>query len=275
MDDSYLCFSPYDLERIDAGTFVSRIEFHESLGSTSDLAVELAASVGSGELPLLVLTNQQTAGRGRGSNRWIAEAGGLTFSLVIDAGRYASAGQDRPRVSLAVALALRDALAELAPSAAFHLKWPNDVYASLPGERPRKIAGILLDCPPVPGERVVIGVGVNVNNSHAAAPEEIRRRAISLYELFGEQRSLCEVLLATLRELEVILEMLASGPLPLAELWQPHCLLSGREVTADTGVRRVSGICAGIDADGALLLRSAEGIERIVSATIEHDPTPR
>ena len=73
----------FDLPRLLAETFVRRLEFHEELPSTNDLALRLAGDESS-ETPLLVLANRQTAGRGRGVNRWWSNDGALTFTLVGD-----------------------------------------------------------------------------------------------------------------------------------------------------------------------------------------------
>src|SRR4051794_9611453 len=76
--------SVFDLERISRSGLVAHVEYHESLGSTNDRALELAASE-TPPLPLLVLTERQVAGRGRGTNRWIAEPGALPFSVLLEA----------------------------------------------------------------------------------------------------------------------------------------------------------------------------------------------
>ena len=77
-------FSTADLARIQSETYLRAVEYHRQLPSTNDLALELAPR-DDVELPLLVLTEQQTAGRGRGENQWWSSAGTLTFSLLIEA----------------------------------------------------------------------------------------------------------------------------------------------------------------------------------------------
>ena len=73
----------FDLPRLLAETFIQRIEFHEELPSTNDLALRLAVDE-TLATPLLVLADRQTAGRGRGVNRWWSNDGALTFTLVGD-----------------------------------------------------------------------------------------------------------------------------------------------------------------------------------------------
>ena len=73
-----------DAVRILRETSVARVEHRPTLASTNDRAAQCAAQ-GVKDLPLLVVADQQTAGRGRGSNRWWTGPGGLAFSLLVDA----------------------------------------------------------------------------------------------------------------------------------------------------------------------------------------------
>src|SRR5205823_9209981 len=148
----------FDLSRIANSGLVARIDYHESIGSTSDRAIEIGA-LDEAELPLLVLAERQTAGRGRGANRWWSADGALTFSLVLEAPRERLPPARWPQVALAAGIAVCEALQGLAPRAEPRVKWPNDVY--LAGG---KICGIL--CESIPGwrERPGVGVGVNGNN---------------------------------------------------------------------------------------------------------------
>jgi biotin-(acetyl-CoA carboxylase) ligase len=149
----------FDLARLSASGLVAGIDFHESLGSTSDRALGLAAE-GAIALPHLVLAQRQTAGRGRGANRWWAADGALTFSLVLAAPPDRLPPDRWPQVALVAGLAVCDALRSLAPAAELRVKWPNDVF--LAG---RKVCGILSESVPGWRDRLVVGIGVNVNNS--------------------------------------------------------------------------------------------------------------
>jgi BirA family transcriptional regulator, biotin operon repressor / biotin---[acetyl-CoA-carboxylase] ligase len=263
----------FDLQRILKSGLVRHVEHHESLGSTSDRALELAAG-GDAPLPLLILAERQTAGRGRGTNRWWSVEGALMFSLVVDAaGALPPAA--RPRVALAAGLAICEALAELAPSASWQVKWPNDVLAG-----GRKACGIL--CESVPGwpERLVIGVGINVNN--ACDPARGRREpgaeetakmppsATALVDLDGVVRDLTAVLLAVLDGMDWRWQMLASeGFGQIAAQYRRHCFLSGKMLTIASGNQRRVGRCRGIDDQGALLLATETGLCTIIAGSVE------
>jgi BirA family biotin operon repressor/biotin-[acetyl-CoA-carboxylase] ligase len=255
--------STFDLQRIQADTFVARIEFQPEMPSTNDLALELARQE-SLRVPLLALTERQTRGRGRGAKRWWSAAGGLTFSLVLDMGSGEMPIERQPQMSLTAGLAVCDALSQLHPQTDVGLKWPNDVYFGR-----RKICGILIEVPSRPKGRMVVGVGINVNNSFAHVPAELRGSATSLYDATGRRFDLNVVLIHFLQSLSADLELLKSDPARVRQRWQQCCILTGRTVRVGQGQRQIRGICQGIDDDGALLVRNDAGIERCVGGEIQ------
>ena len=246
------------LEQIEAETFVAAIEAHDSLPSTNDRALEISADEAV-VTPLLVLTAKQTAGRGRGGNRWWSREGALTFSLLIDA-----VANDRiSQLSLTAGVAACEALREFVPGKDVGLKWPNDIYL---GER--KICGILVEIPPERSGRVVVGIGLNVNNSLSTAPEELQRTATSLIDCAGQKVDVTAVLVRILQLLQQRLEWLASHDPRLPALWEETSILRGRTIYLENHGRETTGVCQGIDEEGGLLLRTPSGIERIVAGVI-------
>ena len=213
----------FDLARLTAANLVAQIDHHESLGSTSDRALQLAAA-GVGTLPLLVLTeradrrprprDQSLVRTGRGAD---VVAGPRRSALRTAAGSLA-------RGPLATGLAVCEALQSLAPSADVQVKWPNDVY--LAG---RKICGILLESVPGWRDRLVVGIGVNVNNrsqeSGGGSQEsvELRRTAIALIDYDKLPRHLTAACWPSLTTL------IAAGAncLPAASHPWPRCIASG------------------------------------------------
>lgn len=252
----------FDLQRIKAETFVQSVDFHEELGSTNDRALELSRR-GDLVTPLLVLANRQNAGRGRGGHRWWSTDEALTFSFIIDSQQAPLPPARRPQLSLTAGLAVCEVLAGLLPGAAVGLKWPNDVHLES-----RKVCGILVEVPPHREDTFVIGIGVNVNNLLTDAPEELRATATSLFEIGRRTFGLTDVLIRLLRQFAEELPRLVQNPSRLADRWQPYCVLTGRLVRLDGGRRPVTGICQGIDADGALLLETEAGVERFFGGTV-------
>lgn len=254
--------APAAIEKIREQTFVAEIEYHLELGSTNDLALELVQR-DDYATPLLVLAENQTAGRGRGSNRWWGGEGALTFSLLLEPAAASLPKQASPRVSLATGLAVQKGLAELLPDADIGLKWPNDVYLGY-----RKVAGILVEVPPSRPERLVIGIGINVNNSFLVAPVGPRAIATSLFDATGSHFDLADVLIHVLKQTAACLERLASADARLFEEWQSLCLLKGHPVRIESGSRQLVGICRGIDQEGALLLDTEAGVERAFGGVV-------
>ena len=264
MADSLNRFTPHDLSRFERDSLVACVEFHRRLESTNDRGL-LVAAQDDVRTPLLILTQEQTRGRGRGDNRWITRAGALTFSLVIDDDALGISADRGMAVSLVTAIAVRDALAAFHPTGEFHLKWPNDVWLGT-----RKVAGILLERPASRPSRLVVGIGVNVNNKMPPiAADQFTHPATSLHDATGEFQSLADVLHAILVSLRDGYKSFAEGTADWVSHWRQHCLLQGRNIVAHVGREQVRGICGGIDPQGALLVHTAAGDRALTSGSID------
>ena len=272
--------SAYDADRLKAETFVAHVEIHEELASTNDRALELATD---SDLPLpgLVVAHRQVQGRGRGSNVWWSSTGALTCSLLLELPADQLPTSRWPEMSLTVGSSVCAALSRRFPGEDVRLKWPNDVYL-----RGAKLCGILIEVAHVAGQverphtgtrrspderrpaRIVIGVGLNVNNSIQQAPEEIRSRAVALCDVGGPQR-IEDVLVDVLREFAEQLNGLRRDPASIRAIWRRFDLLSGRTVSIDeSSQNRVTGTCLGIDDDGALLLQTDSGPRRCYAGVV-------
>jgi BirA family transcriptional regulator, biotin operon repressor / biotin---[acetyl-CoA-carboxylase] ligase len=249
-----------DPHRIERETFVNRAEVHAELASTNDRALRVASA--STELPRLIAALRQTHGRGRGANKWWGSEGALTFSLIVDAGEIEP--ERRPLVSLVAGGAVCETVAMHLPDADVRLKWPNDVYVG-----GRKAGGILVEVPPDAPERLVIGIGLNVNVSLRDAPEDVQARAASLCDVAGRSLVIGEVLVGILQRLEPDLTRLQTEFGELLFDWRRRCLLTGRCVTLHDGTRSVTGTCLGYDDDGCLLLQTVAGPRRYRSGVVE------
>ncbi len=251
-----------DFTTILAAGWVQTVDFFDELGSTNDHAIQTADD--PRPHPRLVICNRQQAGRGRGANRWWASEGALTFSVVIEPLALGLPADRWPTLSVAVGGAICEALAPCVPSSDVRLKWPNDVYAD-----GRKLGGILVEVPQVSPPRLVIGIGINVSNSAQDAPPEVQSRMTSLAALTASSPTRGEVLERVLSQLELDLGHLVSDPLSLARKWRQRCLLAGRTVTLNDGIRTLSGACQGIDDDGALRIYTEFGPQRCFSGSVE------
>lgn len=254
----------FDLARLETSGPIASLEFHLSIESTNTRAFELARDP-QRAMPTLVLAERQTAGRGRGSNRWWSEGGALTFSLIVEPQRYGLCSDQWPRVSLAASLATAETLDTLLDEDRCQLKWPNDVF--LGG---RKIAGILVEVPGVSPPRMVVGIGINVNNSLADAPRDVQARATSIVDATGKRSELTEVLLDLLQRVDAALVQLGQDEAALLARWRQRCLLHGRRIAVESGGRHIEGICGGIDHEGALRIDTPTGPERVFGGIVSH-----
>ncbi|MET0794868.1 MAG: biotin--[acetyl-CoA-carboxylase] ligase [Polyangiaceae bacterium] len=226
-------------------------------GSTNDNAL-LAARAGAPHGSLFV-ADEQTAGRGRRGNTWLAAPGeSLLFSVLL------RPQLELPQVSaltLAIGLALRDAIAPLIAPLAL-LKWPNDLYVA-----GKKLAGVLVESQ-LQGDRlqaVVVGVGLNVATREF--PAEIAARATSL-ALLG----------AASLEREILLHELLNAVARRVDAYQRTGVagildeLNAADALRDRRVRVDSliGCGCGLDAQGRLLLLDDAGQTHAVSSgTVE------
>lgn len=216
----------------------------------------------SGLRPVLVLAGEQTAGRGRGANRWWSATGALTFSLILELPEWLPPDR-RSELALVAGLAVRQAVASAIDGAqAALVKWPNDVYV---GER--KVAGILIETAAAKPPRIVVGIGLNVNNSLANAPSDVRARAAALIDVTaGQARDRTDILLSLLdalrAELTLWLELASTSGAAnwTAERWRPHCFLTGRTVRIEAAGRAITGRCLGVSSEGELQVQTESGV---------------
>ena len=209
---------------------------------------------------LVVLADEQTAGRGRLQRQWISPKGaGLYFSIVL-----------RPRfehgswtlITLAAALAVHDALLE-ACSLKTDIKWPNDILS-----HDRKLCGILAETVETPnGRAVVLGIGINLTKS--ALPPELCETATSVELETGKVPDLENVLQKLLVALARWYEMLQSANARediITEWSQRSSYAIGKRIRVVNGHEVLEGITNGLENDGALRVRTYEGEIRIVRA---------
>lgn len=253
--------SPVDLARLKDDTFLASVEHHVTVGSTNDRGKTLARA-GGVDLPLLVLADQQTAGRGRGINRWWTGPGSLAFTLLVDTGPW---NVPRERVSLTALVAgisLVEAVTSRIAQSPVGLHWPNDVYVG-----DRKLAGILVEIPTE--NRLVVGVGVNTNCRLADAPTELHERVATMFDLTGKFQDHTSLLVDWLRGWENWIRLLSSRGEVIGSRADAMCLQRGRTLQIRLGTELHRGRCLGIAPGGALRLETSAGIREFHSGTIE------
>lgn len=225
------------------------IVYYSSVGSTNEVLKELAVQ-GAPE-GTLVIADQQTAGRGRLGRKWLAPPGAsLLLSLLFCPDLAPDQAQ---RLTMICSLAIADAIEGLT-GLSVGLKWPNDIFI-----RGKKAGGILTESGTTGGHLnyVVVGMGLNVNLAVSTLPE-LRDLATSLSQELGREVSRLELLWKTLEGIEARYNSLMRGDSPHEE-WAARLINLGRQVQVTTAQGALVGWAEGVDANGALILRTPDG----------------
>jgi BirA family biotin operon repressor/biotin-[acetyl-CoA-carboxylase] ligase len=236
---------------LETETLGCRIVFREEVESTNDLASELA---GEGEPEgLVVIADQQSAGKGRMDRRWISPPGqNLYLSVVL---RPAVSPWQAPQMAIVVVTAVVRTIEALAEGIRLGIKWPNDVVCN-----GRKLAGILCelssDLDMV--HYLVAGIGINVNMKDLDG--ELEGRATSLLEETGKEHSRPQMAGRLLNELERSysrwLEQGLSGFIPF---WEDRSVLTGKTVVIETPSGNLTGRAIRLSPSGGLEIERPDG----------------
>ena len=195
----------------------------------------------------VVSANEQTAGKGMGSNGWESEVGkNLTFSLALNVSFLPAERQFL--LSEAVALGLIQALDDLLPAEKLHIKWPNDIFFDN-----HKLAGILINST-IKANRMdvsIIGIGLNVNQIQF---KDWPTHPISLKQITGKEYDLQPLLEKIAESIYNKVEILKTNPTAIEEayLQRLYRYRTWAEYEVDGKVMRL--FITGIDAFGQLML---------------------
>lgn len=215
----------------------------------------------------VIVADRQAAGRGRRGRSWLSTPErSLTFSLLW---RFAGSPARLGGLSLAVGVALARAL-EAQGARGIGLKWPNDVLLATP-DGYAKLAGVLVELvSDRRGCQAVIGIGLNLGSP----PDPLPQPAAGLDQAGLVSSDRHALLAAILRELATVLERFAdNGFAGLRADWQQRHVWQDQAVQIlGEGEAPLCGACFGADDDGALLLQTADGLQRIYSGDVSLRP---
>jgi BirA family biotin operon repressor/biotin-[acetyl-CoA-carboxylase] ligase len=238
------------------GTRFREVRWLDCVDSTNRVALD-AAVEGAAD-GLVVVADEQTAGRGRLGRRWEARPGSsLLVSVLL---RPALHPPERPLLGLAAALASVEAVAE-ASGVVAQLKWPNDIVVG-----DRKLAGMLAE---TTGDAVVVGLGCNV--SWGRLPEPIAQTATSL-DLEGAEVSTGDLLIAWLRALDARVDALErGGAAALVADASDRMATLARRVRVERRHDAIVGHAQRLDECGRLVVRTDDGaVHEIDTGDVVH-----
>jgi len=225
----------------------------EEVDSTND---EAARQLSAGRpAPFAVMARKQTRGRGRFGRVWHSASHDNLYAS------FAFRPQLEPErmqtFTLWMGVNVCELLAKFA-SVTPGIKWPNDILF-----HGRKAGGMLTEAR-IDADHIrdlVFGFGLNVNSPAGGWPPDLTDRAISLAEVKGEALDLNRLAAALIGRVMLAYDLFVSGDhvKTFADLWHRYDLLRGKTVTLLEGGRRHTGVVAGLDDEGALLLRDSHG----------------
>lgn len=246
-----------------AKTFGNYIKYFESCESTQLIAHEEAQN--GAPNGTVIISEEQTSGKGRMSRPWSSTARkGIWMSVIA---RPALTPQQAPQMTLVAAVAVTraiQAVTGIEPS----IKWPNDIFI-----KRKKVTGILteLQADPDRVKAVILGIGINVNQTTNDFPDELKTIATSLKMVLGRTINRAELIAKTLEYLEQYTELYVThgfGPIKL--LWEGYSNTAGKRIRAVMFNETIEGTALGISDEGVLELRLDDGtIRGIFSADIE------
>jgi BirA family transcriptional regulator, biotin operon repressor / biotin---[acetyl-CoA-carboxylase] ligase len=249
-------FALADLESSLAGSiFAGNLHFSRSTGSTNSDA--LAAARAGAPHGSVFFSDEQTAGRGRGDHHWHSAPGdGLYVSVLL---RPSLPMQRLLLLPLAAGLAAAEAIRRVS-ALSIDIRWPNDLLIG-----PNKAGGILVEANSENSHAAyaVVGIGINVHQSEF--PAGLDTPATSLDLACGHRIERQPLLIALLKSLQnealALLDPAAALTIP-ARVEQASTWVRGRQVSVH-GPQACSGLTAGLDEDGFLLVRTTAGLVRV------------
>lgn len=211
----------------------------------------------------IILAEEQLGGRGRLARGWFSPAGkGIWLSVVL---RPPFSPYDAPKCTLLAAVAVNQAIYRVT-GVECKIKWPNDILY-----QGKKLVGILTEMSAEVDaiNYVVIGMGINVNIEPEEFPEELREIATSLSQAAKKPVSRLELLAAVLEELETLYNEVKEKGFPgILAKWRTLSGTLGSPVRVLGSTRQFDGIAVDIDEDGALLVKTDEGTERVLAGDV-------
>jgi BirA family biotin operon repressor/biotin-[acetyl-CoA-carboxylase] ligase len=247
----------------DLGWLIHR---YDSVASTMEVASQLA-QFGARERTVIVST-EQTAGRGRGGRSWHAAAGSAVFATLIL--RPPVVAHRLSTLPLVAGVAIAEAIERAAGCPAW-LKWPNDVWLGV-DDGFAKVAGVLVTTS-LRGETVdhaLVGVGINVLDGAQVLPAG----ATTIQAATGVVVAPDELLHGLLeRFAEAYAAFVAAAGRPSLDGWLDRAMLLGEVVSVDDAGRSRTGTYVGIAEDGALLIEEpGHQIRKIVAGDLVRGP---
>ena len=236
-----------------------RVHYFEEIDSTQNFAQQIAAD--KKENGAIIITEKQTAGRGRLDRKWTSPKGGISFSIIIHPKFDVSSSTLIP---ILCAVALSKSIKSIL-GIETQVKWPNDITMN-----GKKVAGILVDASFQANdiEYLILGIGINFD----VDTKKLEKKLSKTPNFYGinslrkkDDKTPPKLLLKEfLLQLEENLSQLDEGKkTKIVNEWTKRAAGIGKKITINTSNGNISGVSQGIDNDGALKLKTRHEIKKI------------
>lgn len=251
--------SPTQIELfLNTERFGRHIHHFDVLDSTQTIAHKLAQE-GAPD-GTVVISEEQTAGRGRMTRPWESAHGkGIWMTIIV---RPDVTPQQASSYTLVVAVAISKAIKTLYKNVEPAIKWPNDLLLN-----GKKCTGILTemqaeaDCV----QALLVGIGINANQVEADFSPEIADIATSLRWAAGEEINRAALVAMILQYLEQYTEMFVKyGFASIKDEWEQASCTIGQRIEVTTLRERFEGVASGITDEGVLQVRLDNGTVRTI-----------
>jgi BirA family biotin operon repressor/biotin-[acetyl-CoA-carboxylase] ligase len=237
---------------------VNEIVAFEKIDSTNFKAKELAEK-GYCE-GTVVLSLEQTQGRGRFDRNWESPLGGLYFSIIL---RPNIKPKQATILPLLGALTVCKTITE-STDLDVKIKWPNDVLINS-----KKSTGILLesDFKDDSINYVILGIGINLNIEISQLSKDLKASSTSISNEIGIKLDYFDFFRKILSNLEKYYKLFWDGKTDLIlKEWKKNSDTIGKKVTIDTSSEKITGVAKDIDESGFLIVKTDEGkLKKITS----------
>ncbi|MCJ2378850.1 bifunctional biotin--[acetyl-CoA-carboxylase] ligase/biotin operon repressor BirA [Vibrio sp. ZSDZ34] len=239
-------------------TLSAPLELIPIIDSTNQYLMDQLPELQSGSV---CVSEYQAKGRGRRGRQWVSPFGAnlyLSMYWRLDAGMAAAMG-----LSLVVGVAIVEALESLGIDGV-KLKWPNDLYYD-----DKKLAGILVEMSGQAGGAAHLVIGMGMNLAMSDTVEGIDQPWTSLSHATSKTIDRNQLVIAFIQAWQnALLDYEMMGLTGFVERWNRHDNFVGRQVKLLMGHRDVEGTLRGIDAQGAVLIETDQGVQAFIGGEI-------
>lgn len=214
-----------------------------SLASTQGKAKKISKK---GLSDIAIVADMQTKGRGRFKRKWHSGKGGLWMSILLRPGNT----QNLQYLTFAAAVSVVKSIENIAKLKS-NIKWPNDVHY-----KNKKLCGILTEGTFGKDSYVIVGIGLNVNQSKF--PDDVKNLAISLKMAKKKTFSIKKLEDNVLEEFfKLYNNCYNKNKLNrILAIWKRYCDTINRNVTVITKTKEINGKVTGVDEECRLLLKT-------------------